>query len=198
MQTDPLNLNAASDQASTLDGVLADLEQRSQSLGYALTQTFAQALTGSRSLDDALKGLALKLSGLALSAGLKPLEGLLGDAMGKAFGGLGSGLAKGFAGGGIPGGAVQPFASGGVVSAPTFFQSGGGMGLMGEAGAEAILPLKRGPDGTLGVGAAAGGSAAAPAVVFNISTPDVQGFRRAEADIAAMLARTVRRGQRHL
>lgn len=43
------------------------------------------------------------------------------------------------------------FASGGVVSGPTRFAFGGGIGLMGEAGPEAILPLQRGSDGALGV-----------------------------------------------
>lgn len=52
-------------------------------------------------------------------------------------------------------GGVQAFASGGVVTRPTPFKfaSGGSFknGLMGEAGPEAILPLKRGSDGRLGV-----------------------------------------------
>jgi tape measure domain-containing protein len=47
------------------------------------------------------------------------------------------------------------FATGGIVSSPTFFQFADGgkinMGLMGEAGPEAIMPLKRGPDGRLGI-----------------------------------------------
>lgn len=47
---------------------------------------------------------------------------------------------------------VQAFANGGVVSGPTTFpMRGNRMGLMGEAGPEAIMPLKRGPDGRLGV-----------------------------------------------
>lgn len=50
-----------------------------------------------------------------------------------------------------------------VVSSPTLFAfaKGGapGLGLMGEAGSEAIMPLKRGPDGSLGVRATGGGSA---------------------------------------
>lgn len=55
---------------------------------------------------------------------------------------------------------MQPFANGGmftnsIVSSPTLFQfaDGGAMrtGLMGEAGPEAIMPLRRGPDGRLGV-----------------------------------------------
>ena len=48
-------------------------------------------------------------------------------------------------------GRVMPFARGGVVTAPTQFPMRGGTGLMGEAGPEAILPLSRGADGSLGV-----------------------------------------------
>lgn len=50
-------------------------------------------------------------------------------------------------------GRVQPFAAGGVVDRPTAFPFAGGVGLMGEAGPEAIMPLKRGRDGKLGVSA---------------------------------------------
>jgi len=57
------------------------------------------------------------------------------------------------------GGSVIPFANGGVVGGPTTFpMSGGRTGLMGEAGPEAIMPLKRGRDGKLGVVAEGGGS----------------------------------------
>ncbi len=52
------------------------------------------------------------------------------------------------------GGNVIPFANGDVFSSPTYFQMGGGKtGLLGEAGPEAIMPLRRGPDGKLGVSA---------------------------------------------
>ena len=44
-----------------------------------------------------------------------------------------------------------------VVSSPTLFPFARGVGLMGEAGPEAILPLKRGSDGKLGVSAGGGG-----------------------------------------
>lgn len=61
-------------------------------------------------------------------------------------------------------GGVRAFASGGVftnsiVSNPTLFKfaNGGSLGLMGEAGPEAIMPLKRGPDGRLGVSGGGGG-----------------------------------------
>jgi lambda family phage tail tape measure protein len=54
--------------------------------------------------------------------------------------------------GGVPG----MYASGTVVNGPRFFA--GGAGLMGEAGPEAIMPLKRGADGRLGVASSGGGS----------------------------------------
>ena len=68
----------------------------------------------------------------------------------------------GFAKGGVFDGNVQAFASGGVVNSPTPFKfaSGGSFksGVMGEAGPEAIMPLKRGADGKLGVTLNGGGS----------------------------------------
>lgn len=54
------------------------------------------------------------------------------------------------------GGRVQAFAAGGIVSSATMFPMRGGMGVMGEAGPEAIMPLAR-VGGKLGVAAAGGG-----------------------------------------
>lgn len=48
--------------------------------------------------------------------------------------------------------------SGTVVNRPTFFAFAKGAGVMGEAGPEAILPLRRGADGKLGVVVEIGGS----------------------------------------
>lgn len=51
-------------------------------------------------------------------------------------------------------GRIQKFARGGLVDQPTLFNYGGGKsGLMGEAGTEAIMPLKRTSSGDLGVSA---------------------------------------------
>ena len=49
------------------------------------------------------------------------------------------------------GGNIVPFASGGIVNSPTMFPMAKGTGLMGEAGPEAIVPLKRTSGGDLGV-----------------------------------------------
>jgi len=55
-------------------------------------------------------------------------------------------------------GKVIPFARGGVVAKPTVFPMASGVGLMGEAGPEAVFPLKRGPGGNLGIEASGGGA----------------------------------------
>jgi lambda family phage tail tape measure protein len=53
---------------------------------------------------------------------------------------------------------IQAFARGGIVNKPTVFPFANGVGLMGEAGPEAIMPLRRGRDGNLGVMSSGGGT----------------------------------------
>jgi phage-related minor tail protein len=62
-------------------------------------------------------------------------------------------------GGAFSGGSqIEAYANGGVVGSPTTFpMTGGKTGLMGEAGPEAIMPLKRGSNGKLGVQMEGGG-----------------------------------------
>jgi lambda family phage tail tape measure protein len=76
-----------------------------------------------------------------------------------------------FANGGAFGQGVQMFASGDVFSSPTAFGFGGGrMGVMGEAGPEAVMPLTRLPGGKLGVQANGNGSSTfAPTVQINVA-----------------------------
>ncbi|WFR96238.1 phage tail tape measure protein [Rhizobium tumorigenes] len=190
--TETTDLSDTNTQAQALKQTLDDLDSRSRSFGSALGSALASATTGGKGLDGVLQGLASRLTNIALSAGLKPLETALGGAADS----LSSGIGKlfGFARGGVPGN-VTAFADGGVVASPTYFPMGSDLGLMGEAGSEAILPLKRGSDGSLGVASSGGGGSS---VVVNITTPDVQGFQKSQAQISAMLARTALRGQRNL
>ncbi|EKC2745025.1 phage tail tape measure protein [Salmonella enterica] len=58
--------------------------------------------------------------------------------------------------------------SGSIVNRPTFFAFARGAAVMGEAGPEAILPLRRGADGKLGVVAAGSGGMAMFAPEYNI------------------------------
>ncbi len=60
---------------------------------------------------------------------------------------------------------IQPFARGGIVDKPTLFPFAKGIGLMGEAGPEAIIPLRRGRDGNLGVAGGASSSSSTSVVV---------------------------------
>ena len=92
--------------------------------------------------------------------------------------------------------------SGQVVSQPTMFAFAKGAGLMGEAGPEAIMPLKRGADGSLGVRAmgAPQQTAAAPNVYItiegggNVSTqadPGWEEFGKQMGNIAAQESQKV-------
>lgn len=184
--------DAVSD-AGTLNAVMIDLEARSQRFGAALTSALAAATTGGKGLDAVLTSLAGRLADISLSAGLKPLETALSGGIDSLLGSASTALA----------GAVTPFADGGVVRSPAYFPLQGGssssaaIGLMGEAGAEAILPLQRGADGTLGV-ASGGGDSGAPPIVFNVTATDAASFRKSEGQLTAMLARSVGRGRRGL
>lgn len=51
---------------------------------------------------------------------------------------------------------VQMYANGDVFDTPTGFKSSKGLGVMGEAGPEAVMPLSRGADGKLGVRSSGG------------------------------------------
>lgn len=125
-----------------------------------LGNSFAELATGgSASFSDLAKSIIKDLIAIAWQAMVvKPLLNFMGIPM--ANGGVvDSNGVQAFAKGGTFS-ASTPFAKGGaftnsVVSAPTPFQfaagGGFGLGLMGEAGPEAVMPLTRGPDGSLGV-----------------------------------------------
>jgi phage-related minor tail protein len=188
---------SATDLGVAVDGLTARtdaLVMSTNSFSNAMARAFASASVAGRSFDDVLKSLALRISSLAVADAFKPLTASISGGLGSLFSGLfpsggGVGLAAAM-------GAIKPFAAGGVIGTPTYFpMRGGGLGLAGEAGPEAIMPLTRGPDGRLGV-AMSGGAPAAISVT--ISTPDAASFRRSEAYLTGQIARAVARGQRSL
>jgi hypothetical protein len=111
----------------------------------------------------------------------------------------------GFAKGGTFDYGIQAFAKGGtftnqIVDSPTLFKFAKGTGLMGEAGPEAIMPLKRDSQGNLGVRGPGGGSTV-EVVVNNFGTEkaetrettDSRGNRKIEVTIGDMAAGEISR-----
>lgn len=89
---------------------------------------------------------------------------------------------------------IRPFAMGGIVDQPTLFRfasgGAGNFGLMGEAGPEAIMPLKRGRDGKLGV--AGGGDSIAITVNVDAKGSEVQGDQSKAGQLAKVVSLAVR------
>lgn len=177
-----LNLNTQG-----LRSEMEGLSRLADSFGNKLVTSLAQAVIHGRKLSDVFRSLMLSLANQALSAALKPLANLVGNLFGSLFANARGNV--------ISQGRIQPFASGGIVNGPVMFPLRNGTGLMGEAGPEAIMPLARGRDGKLGVRMGGGGGAT---VTVNISTPDIQGFRQSQGQVAALVARAVVRGQRNM
>ena len=105
---------------------------------------------------------------------------------------------------------IAKFANGGIVSSPTLFKFADGgatrTGLMGEAGPEAIMPLKRGADGSLGVqanglreamGAAPGAAAGSPVLNMSFQSTTINGVEYVSRDqLEAAMAQTRRQASR--
>lgn len=102
------------------------------------------------------------------------ISGLFGNANGNAF----------------VDGKVQKYAYGGVVSKPTIFPMANGIGLMGEAGAEAILPLRRGSNGKLGV-QSSGGSIGNIVVNVDASGSSVAGDEQRGKELGRLISTAV-------
>jgi len=121
----------------------------------------------------------------AFSSALTPTTVPGGSATG-AFGSFVGSLFGFQKGGAFSAGNVIPFANGGIVGSPTMFgMSGGRTGLMGEAGPEAIMPLKRGSDGKLGV---EGGGNVTVHQTFNFSANGDESVKKIIAQAAPKIA----------
>ena len=170
---------------------LINAERLAKDFGSNITNTLERAALRGGKLSDVLRTIAQNLSDIALNAALDPLKSAITNSITSGISGM-IGAAAGLAGL-----SLLPFARGGVVGGPALFPLNlGGLGLAGESGAEAILPLARGSDGRLGVEL----NDARPAthVTLNVTTPDAASFRRSETQISAMMSRVLARGERNL
>jgi phage-related minor tail protein len=149
-----------------LNQVLDAEKQLQEGITTAAEDTFKSIITGATSARDAVAKLLSKFADLAANAAFSGLNqslsgggtwgwisSLFGTSGGSA-GGVGPGTGGLYAKGGVffGGQEVQMFAKGGVVDGPTMFP----MGMMGEKGHEAIMPLAKLSDGSLGIRATSG------------------------------------------
>ena len=122
------------------ESVEKQFEKIGKTIKAGITDNLTKAIMGAQSLGDALGNILRQAGSMFISFGLKQLFPFL-NANGNVYDQSG----------------FVPFAKGGIVNKPTLFPFAKGIGLMGEAGPEAIMPLRRGPSGRLGVEAAGGG-----------------------------------------
>jgi hypothetical protein len=164
------------EKAGILDDTTKKQKESNESFGTQFRDNFKQAYDSATNLGANLASIATNgIGGLTdaivnfaatgkaafkefAASVLKELGAMLIKfAIFKAIGGIFPGLNLGgaAANGATFDNGTAKFAKGGMVNRPTFFKfaNGGKMqnGLMGEAGPEAIVPLKRGPDGKLGI-----------------------------------------------
>jgi phage-related minor tail protein len=182
---DGISVSISAD-TSAFQREIAAADKLAKSFGASISAALSSAIVYGRNFEDVLSSLGLRLSSLALNAALKPLEQGLENLFVDPNAVVSAAAAA----------PVTKFASGGVISTPSYFPLRSQLGLAGERGAEAIMPLARGPDGRLGVAAQA--QSAPRAITVNVSTPDAASFRRSEAYLSGMIARAVARGDRSL
>lgn len=181
---------------SSLSSAEKDATKFSNSLSGGLRGAIGDLVFEGDKLSDVLRSVAQSMVQTTFNRAITPLtdaiSGAITSGIGTIFGGGAAAFEKG---GAFSQGRVLPFAKGGVVTAATTFPMRNGVGLMGEAGPEAIMPLSRGSDGTLGV--RTNGAARNVTVNMNISTPNAESFQRSRSQIAANISRAIQSGQRN-
>jgi hypothetical protein len=134
------------------NAALKEQNNLAKDLGMTFTSAFEDAIVSGKGFSSVLQGLAQDLSRIVVR---KSITEPLGNALSSSLSKISWSSLFGNADGGVYTSPSLSAYSGSIVSSPTLFKFANGAGfntgLMGEAGPEAILPLKRGSDGKLGV-----------------------------------------------
>jgi hypothetical protein len=179
--------------AMTLYDQAVRLERVGDIIDYSQGQFenfFMTVVDGTTSIEDAFKGMLRNiLLEIYKQQVAKPAAEGIGNLLRKgAMAIFGGGQTTASAYGNVfQNGSVKAFADGGIVSSPTFFPMSNGTGLMGEAGPEAIMPLKRGPNGKLGV-EASGGQQVVVNQSFNFAANGDESVKKIIAQAAPQIA----------
>ena len=127
------------------------------------------------------------ISQAAYSAALVPIAGAALAPVAALATGTSIAAANVVASAGMLASRITAFKDGGVVNSPTLFpMAGNRTGLMGERGAEAIMPLKRTPSGQLGVQAQ---TSPATVNVYNQSDSKIETVQRPDGDTDIFIRR---------
>lgn len=180
--------------ASTLENNLAsgltDVIMGTKDFKTAFADTATAVLRASVDMAIRMYVLRTLMSGLG---------GLFGGGGGLDLGGLVGGVFGSARGNAFDRGQVIPFAAGGVVDRPFMFPMARGVGLAGEAGPEAIMPLRRGPDGRLGVAAQRGAAETQTVTVHapvTVIAPEPQKFNQSRGQVSRTIGQAWQRAQR--
>lgn len=157
---------ALHEQAKAVERQIGLMDDFRNGAADALTDFVTGAKSAKEALTDFFDNFAEQVTRAIANRWIEQAFGEMGTTQSGSAGGWFSTFMSAIAGGGFAkGGAfhngrqVEAFANGGIFDRPTMFgMSGGRLGVMGEAGPEAIMPLETGRDGRLGVRAIGGSS----------------------------------------
>jgi lambda family phage tail tape measure protein len=113
--------------------------------------------TGKASFSDFANSVLADIARIAIRQSLVGIGNSFSGGFGSLFASGAAASVRANAKGGVYDSPSLSAYSGGVYDSPKFFAFAKGAGVFGEAGPEAIMPLKRGPDGSLGVRMVDGG-----------------------------------------
>ena len=174
------------DQYSKIESELEKQAQKQKDFADNIANSFGDAFTsmadGTKTVKDAFRDMARDI--IKQLYQILVVEQMVASISGAIRGAMGGSPMQGP----MPSGNTIPYANGGVVGSPTTFpMSGGKTGLMGEAGPEAIMPLKRGANGKLGV-QMEGGATTTVVQNFNFSANGDESVKKLIAQAAPKIA----------
>ena len=166
-------------------------EDLANTISSSMETAMMSMVSGTKSVKDAFREMALDIvkhlyKVLVVQQMIQSIGGMIPGPIGKAMSTYGQADGGAWSGGSQ----IQAYANGGVVNSPTLFgMSGSKTGLMGEAGPEAIMPLKRGSNGKLGVQMEGGGNQSTVVnQTFNFSANGDESVKRIISESAPAIA----------